>query len=286
MKKIWVLPLAITALLQMSVNAKTLIISDIDDTIKRTHVKGSKVDGLKLTNQYEGLSYIYNALLCKDLEGDKFEFCVSNQGLGHSEETQLVYVTGAPGSLRSLGREFIQMSDFPVGVVKGRESSRISTKDFKIATIREILNAMPEYNDVVMIGDNGEYDALVYNTIEKEFPTRNITSYIHTVYSVSPFAKEKGAKLYENQKSYLTSADLGLNLLASGLIKESELRKAALVAQKAILSNDEDEIEKVIPEWTVCSYFYKTYEAPSVKIEPSLQVIINTIEKQVKKICK
>lgn len=269
-----------------NINAKTLIISDIDDTLKQTYVVGNKLGGLRVTNQYAGLSKVYNALACYDLDQQTYEFCINNQGMMHSRDVQLNYVTGAPGKLRLLGREFLQESGFPVGVVRGRESTRESTHDFKLRTITKLLKQLPEFDYVIMIGDNGEHDPKVYHEIEKHFPNKKIHSFIHMVYNTGIFEKDRGVNPYEGQKVYLTSADLALSLFELGLVNENVVLEASKTVSKYALSREEDIYEKVLPEWTRCKAFFKHYKTPSVAMSAQTTNAFNLAMNTVRSLCQ
>jgi len=238
-------------LLSSSVSmSKSLIISDIDDTIKRSHILGNKVRALRMKSEFTGLSDLYNSFIChKEKSVEKREFCRSNRGLIHSEERWISYVTGAPGRLQLLGREFLSLVSYPQGVVKGKKSFVESTHDFKKVTISKILKNT-QMNEYILIGDNGEHDPLVYSEVRKAFPNKKVFSYIHEVYSINPEADEVGKKLESGQIPYLTAADLALHFYRNNWISVKDLTR---ITNKVLSTlRNSEEFENVIPSWFRC----------------------------------
>ncbi len=277
--------------LSSSLLAKTLIISDIDDTIKRTNVLGKRIfiNGAKTTNPFMGLNDLYNALICHDLSGTKYSDCISSQGLGHSEDIQLFYVTGAPSILQTFGRRFIGNSDFPLTTVFGKEGFTDSTLTFKVERISEIIESQTDIKDIILLGDNGEYDPLAYETIKEKYPQYNFTVYIHTLYSITEgdakIFDEIGNPIYPGQIPYLTAVDLGIDLLAKSFIKKSDFARVFTEALIISQSRNEDIFEELIPEWMSCRYFFDIYERPSAPLSISQRLLLKKFDANVEELC-
>ena len=121
-------------------HSKTMIISDIDDTIKKSHILGSKFSALRMSKKFTGLSDLYNSFIChKENSSEAQKYCRQNRGIVHSADRWVTYVTGAPRRLQLLGREFLSLTSFPAGVVKGKSSFFGSTHDFKKLEIINLL---------------------------------------------------------------------------------------------------------------------------------------------------
>ncbi|WP_164848420.1 phosphatase domain-containing protein [Halobacteriovorax sp. HLS] len=272
-------------LLSTSVSAKVLMVSDIDDTIKRTHVLGYMTGGLRSTNPFIGLPELYTAFLCnQEVTKKEKDFCIKKKGVIHNNKRWITYVTAASGRLQMFGREFIARSNFPMAVVKGKNSEQDSYK-FKSAEIASLLDGYPQY-EIVLIGDNGQHDAGVYDHISKKFPFRKITSFIHQVYSSVEEDKEKrGSSLAKGQIAYLTATDLGLHFLKRNFIEEKDLANISRNVWKHLNTDDDDLYEQVIPSWTSCEEFVSSYKRADVKISVELSTLISKIEKRVEQLC-
>ena len=272
-------------LLSFNINAETLMISDIDDTIKRTNVLGYMTGGVRSTNPFIGMPELYNAFLCNQ-EATKKErdFCLLKKGVVHSPKRWVTYVTAASGRLQMFGREFIARSEFPMGVVKGKSSSEDSYK-FKTTEISSLISGVPNY-EIILVGDNGQHDVGAYDHIAKKFPFKKVTSFIHQVYSPLEQDKAKrGTTLAKGQIAYLTSVDLGLEFLKRGLILEADLLKISKKVWTFLNTNDDDLYEQVIPSWAGCYEFVRNYKRAEVSIDPSLSRLISKIERRVEQLC-
>jgi len=278
-------------LLAGTISAKTLIISDIDDTIKRTNVIGKRFlwGGVQTKNPFFGLNALYNALICHDLGGTKYKDCVTTQGAGHSPDIKLVYVTGAPSFLKNFGRRFVKNSDFPIADVIGKPGFGQDTKTFKIAKIAEVIDASADLSDLVLIGDNGEFDADVYEEIASRYGHLNITTYIHTLYSLKinheNRAGKTGHKIYQGQIPYLTAVDLGIDLYAKGFIKKSDFTKNFTKALSISMSRDEDVYKSLIPQWIQCDYFNEIYAGPTARLSLPQKLMLKKYNNNIATLC-
>jgi len=222
--------------------AKTLLISDIDDTIKNSHVLDVSdaiftVD--KVQNAVLGISELYNAAKQTD------------------PDLQLYYVTNAPLALmEGTHRAFLLYNDFPQGNVRLRRN--VFQSDFKLKEIRNILKTeKPE--SVILIGDNGEKDVEVYAQIVREFPGIQFTTYIRQLYwSLS--GEDTGAMLKFGQTGFATALDLTLQFRAKGLvapaIASNVIREFISAYSKEYEMNDDG--PQAIPSWLDCRDFVWT----------------------------
>lgn len=272
--------------LSLNINAKTILISDIDDTIKRTHVLGYMTGGVRSTNPFIGLAELYNAFLCNQEETlEQKNFCTTKKGVVHSPKRWVSYVTSASGRLQMFGREFVARSGFPFGVVKGKTSSQDSYK-FKTQEISSQVSNLTDF-EVLLIGDNGQKDVAAYDHIQKKFPYRNITTFIHKIYSTRSDDKAKrGVSLAKGQIAYLTAVDLGLEFYARDLISEKDLFEISKKVYRFASSSDDDLYEQVIPKWSNCASFTRRYKRPSVILTKQTKNIITKVERRVEALCK
>lgn len=224
---------------------RTVLISDIDDTVKVSYVFGTGRGIQYFRNakaRFTGMSELYNLL-----EGDQ-------SGL------RVYYVSAAPEYLmKNTHDRFLRNGGFPRGVYVGRTES--STETHKLLSIRKILREeLPDR--VVMIGDDGQSDAVIYRTIsrEREFSRIVFDQFIRVVSSRSgPSGSQTG---------FLTSYDLALEMRARGLIQERSLRYMHRFILPAILreapgGDIEDQTENIaFPKFLKCGSFSWKWNVP------------------------
>ncbi|MBC7430120.1 MAG: DUF2183 domain-containing protein [Bacteriovorax sp.] len=136
------------------VQAKTLIVSDVDDTIKMTDVLGKKIKvvlhGVFKEEAFAGMSELYQAMAKKD--------------------ATVYYVSGSPKIIRFRVIDFLEDNKFPQAknlILKNKTSD--DTYKFKVAAIRELINKIHP-DKMILIGDDTEHDSEVYDTISQENP--------------------------------------------------------------------------------------------------------------------
>lgn len=176
--------------LSNSLLAKTILISDIDDTIKMTGVLNNKIsvgfEGIFGKREFSGMSELYNEYDHNDVA--------------------IYYVSGSPQMIDCRIENFLTKRNFPDAdqrFLKDKISS--DTYKFKMNTIRNILSKYPS-STAILIGDDTEHDPRVYNDISYEFPGRVEAIYIRTI---------TNSKLPSNplMKSFFTSVEIAANEL-------------------------------------------------------------------------
>lgn len=184
---------------------KTLVISDIDDTLKVTHVLNrleAIQNGLNTDNAILGMSSFFQLM------------ARVNPSLIFS------YVSNAPKSLMDGNhKELLKKAKFPAGEVFLR--GNLSDDEHKIREIRKLMEKH-QPDRVIMFGDNAEQDPMIYAQAEKEFPTVSFEIYIHQMYSVKN-SKEKGKVLQPGQFGYVTAVELGLVWFEMGRVPQPQL---------------------------------------------------------------
>lgn len=156
--------LIIILTLVLSFNASALtVISDLDDT-------------LKITNVASKPRAVWNALFNKNAFKGMPELMEKFDKAG----SDLYIVSASPNMLRSRIDKFIAHNEIAYKEIYTRNLSQLGQKEaYKLAAIREIINSTSD--EYILIGDDTEIDALVYEKIQKEFPTKIKAVYIHQV---------------------------------------------------------------------------------------------------------
>ncbi len=174
-----------------NVQAKTLIVSDVDDTIKMTDVLGSKttvvINGLFREKAFAGMSELYQALAKRD--------------------TTVYYVSGSPKIIKFRVSDFLEDNKFPQRqnlVLKNKTSD--DTFKFKVEAIREVIKKVKP-DKMILLGDDTEFDSDVYTQISIENPGMVDGIYIRAVQN----------KIVNNQNFFSAVEIAGSELLKGNL---------------------------------------------------------------------
>lgn len=246
--------ISISTSVQAASNA--LLISDIDDTIRQTNVLNMASLHVLKNDEFAGLSLLYNYL-------------------AESTIDKTVYVTGIPDPLKKTSELFLLMHAFPFGKVHARDFFESSTIDHKLKAIRKILKRETP-NALVLVGDNGEHDPLIYQTIEAEFPGQSIV-YMHQLYDRA---------IPAGQVPWLTSVDLSLNMYAVGLINSAEFDVVSRNVMSMLLSNDRGVVSDALPAFAQCRVFARNYKRPPVGLDAAQASLMEAYEAVLKARCK
>jgi phosphatidate phosphatase APP1 len=156
---------------------REVVISDIDDTIKDTHVRLAG-------------THAYNPLLV--LEPIRPWHRVEEIASLYSKQkwtdarTTVIYVSAArcTTSRRAALERFIEMSKFPTGQLLLRAGGGlIAPHDYKTKAIYPIIMRLKKYHHFVFVGDSGEFDPECYGDLAREFPQQVDEIYIRIVSS-------------------------------------------------------------------------------------------------------
>lgn len=207
--------LTLFALFAISFNtasARTLIISDIDDTIKMTGVLNSKhlvaFNGIFIKRAFAGMSKLYQQF---DQDGK-----------------EIYYVSGSPEIISCRVENFLEENHFPqIGNLILRESLSVDTYKYKVEGIRKILNQLKP-DSVILIGDDTQHDPEVYRDIDKEYPGLVESIYIRVV-------RQSELPKLPQMKSIFTSVEIAAAEYLKGELSRESLIK---VAKKFIDKNN------------------------------------------------
>lgn len=199
--------------------SNTMIVSDIDDTIKWSHIRGLPFevarDGLDYRLAFKGMPELYTSL--------------ADAGARFS------YVTGAPDIIIDhlqadlIPHKVISTNHFPNGDICLRGKGE-STEDFKIAKITTIMRENADF-DFMLIGDNGERDVETYTRLrqDKEIGVRVKHIFIHTIYhggrSLDPMP---------DQRPFVTAAELAAMLYGLGFLNAGDLTAVVKIVDEGM----------------------------------------------------
>lgn len=222
-----------------------VVISDIDDTIESSHIRGNPLrifgHAVNYHDAFLGMSLLYQALA--------------------KNGARVLYVSGMPVIVDKViqgATEFLRANSFPGNYIL-RDSMREDTYTFKVRTISAYLAALQEGHPnkkihVIAPGDNGEQDIRVLDTISKIFPDVTFDIYIHKLY-------ENGVlKILPVQVPFYTAADLAVQIYNSSInqsgviLEQAQMAKVFESVQYGLSDSDPDTRALVVPKWAELTF--------------------------------
>lgn len=223
-------------------SAQTLLVSDVDDTIKLAHVQNYKdmiYYAFDDTSRFMGMSDLYNLMV------------------DDNPDMQVVYLSKAPTwIMKKRHLSLLKKGAFPEGRYIGRGD--LARETHKVEALREVIEEFKP-KKVILIGDNGEADPAVYAQIANEYRAAGIEffQFIRIVYSKSVFTPVQPEALRAAQVGFVTPVEISLELESQGLLHKSSVEKL-LALKGADLSNPdlkEKNGEYAFPYFVDCSSY-------------------------------
>ncbi|QLY26703.1 phosphatase domain-containing protein [Bdellovibrio sp. KM01] len=218
--------------------AKILVISDIDDTLKVSHILsklGSATSAFDDDSKFVGMAEIF-----QDLESS------------HSD-IEFHYVSLAPQVLMGEQHEdFLEENHFPVTELHMNKGIK-QDPELKQKVIRRLLlDKKPEL--VLYFGDNGQFDAIVYDQMAKEFSRIPALTYIREAYSSRGESKHP---TMPGQIGFVTSVEVVIDLISRNILPKSSYLQIQDIVYKRLMKDDGDETfgKMVFPGWQDCRDF-------------------------------
>ncbi|WP_295905774.1 phosphatidate phosphatase App1 family protein [uncultured Bdellovibrio sp.] len=263
MMKFSALILSLTLVSQAAL-AKILVISDIDDTIKVTHVlakSGAATSFVDESSRFAGMPELYQ-LLKKSHKDIEFH-----------------YVSLAPWLLmRDKHEDFLEENDFPITKLHMNMGIK-QDPELKQKVIRKLLDKKkPEL--VIYFGDNGQFDTVVYDQMVKEYPQIPYVSYIREAYS--SLGESKYPTL-PGQIGFVTTVEVAIDLIQKKILPENIYGSIEREVFKRLLRDEEGGEtfgKMVFPWWQDCRDFKWQWTVEN----PSLQLL--AIESAIAKKCQ
>lgn len=252
-------------LLAVAGEARTLLVSDVDDTLKLAHVKDlteAARFAFDSESRFTGMSQLYH-LIKKD-----------------QPDLEIYYLSRAPEwFMARTHRKFLANGQFPEGEYIGKTD--YASETHKLYKLREIM-ARVRPNKVIFVGDNGEHDAQVYQQIAHEFaaPGVEFHQFIRIVYSQRGFVPQV-APVNPGQTGFVTPVEIALELEKAGVVSTSSVQWLVahvvpqLVYHKSWAEEDDD-YEIAFPYFVNCRDFVWKWDESLRRFE-SLNVLKNRI---------
>lgn len=235
--------LALVIIGQSFAQAKTILISDMDDTIKISHVldKSEVTKNMgKIGNHFAGMGGIYGLIKLENPDVDFY------------------YVSNAPPALmRKNHTNFLALNKFPVADDSLRMRPNPLNGNFKFENITSIINEQNP-TTVIMVGDNGEHDTEIYAKVAKKYANTSIRflQYLHTVYYTKA-SEDPGKNLENGQTAFVTAWDLFLQLRQENILSAQHSEDLAVGFAKTLIQEPSDlkDGSLLFPSWLDCRDF-------------------------------
>lgn len=185
--------------------AKTIVISDIDDTIKKSNAAGKFKE--KTYHFFKKVPYLEMRDLFNEIKENEIK----------KSETIGFYYISAAQKMTFDEQKWLTKHKFPRGfsVLKSLKHKG-STYDFKYATIKKIIASEMKSNGplkVLMFGDNAQVDALVYSDLTRDLKLES-DIYIRDVRAEATFfdstievKKVEGVKYYFSEIELISNSE-------------------------------------------------------------------------------
>lgn len=220
----------------LQLKAQTLIVSDIDDTLKISHVvnfQDALDNAYRLDNLFLGMNDLYQFIANEILKKEGGAF---------------VYLSNAPVDVMEMSHtQFLAKHKFPKGKIWLSDS--YLAEDHKVNALRQLLSSR-KFNRIIFLGDNGEQDSVIYDQIQKEFPEYQYETYIHLAYT----SLGDGTLLRGKQVGYATPIEVVQDLTQKGRIDQQAQKRFndLLIPQILKSSLDKEWGKLAFPAWMDC----------------------------------
>lgn len=229
--------------LSLQARAHLMVVSDLDDTIKVSHVldkDSTLANGPMMHNAFLGMPELYHAIVA------------------HPNMLTLKYLSNAPKRfIGDLHQKFLRTNNFPKGDLVTRRWRQIfSGNNHKLDSLRSFIKEH-QPREMILIGDNGEADTEIYAQIRREFPQISGPTYIRVAYSMVA-RREQGKPLLPGQTGFASSIDIALDLLNRGHLKMEaveEIVKSTVPQLIAEGTREERGHAIAFPAWYDCRDF-------------------------------
>jgi len=228
------------------------IVSDYDDTVKIANVNGDSLDKIEKAllsgDFYAGMAKLYDSWT-----------------IGAPQKPDpLHFLSGSPTFLEDRIEEFLKQNGFANFRLSLRNwFTQRDTALYKYNVLKS--NYLKTTEDLILVGDDTQYDHEVYNRFSKE--RKIVAIYIRNINQL---------KLPEGQRAFTSAFDIAAFEALEGRMTDSQ----ALQVADAVL-NDKD--EKILPEFISCSGV-KT-SCMTLDLSGQMKLACDKIENRIQSIC-
>ncbi len=157
----------ILSLFIYSAQAKVIIISDIDDTLRVVNTANKKEAIGRLLTGIKPFGAMRELL-----------WATKEMYEAQGEEVVFHYVSASYRIMYNPTR-WLEKNDFPTGkAVQKKIAQRQSILEYKISVVSDIIEQVDRIDQIYMFGDSGQFDAKAYQTVKQKMDLTNSSIFI------------------------------------------------------------------------------------------------------------
>jgi len=245
-----------------STRAELGVISDMDDTVLQSEITSfvraarlMLLENARTRLPFPGVAAFYRAL---------------EQGARGVGANPIFYVSNSPWNLHDVIADFLDAQQIPVGPMLLRDwdigREMLGTREYKLTQIREILATYPTL-PFILVGDSGQQDPEIYQTLVREFPGRILAIYIRNV-SPHPERSQSIRALAEE----VAAAGSTLLLADDTLTAARHAAAHGWISEYALGDiGTEKHADEGVTDAKVPAPGVDTHEAPTVVVDPDVK---------------
>ena len=228
-----------------------VVISDIDDTIKRTNTESANYiellrNALSTENSFFGMAELFELL--------------------ESHGAEFYYVSASPKwPLQTTYERFLVDAGFAPGFLYQRDSIR-SSFSFKYLRISQILEET-EPSVVVLLGDDSSADRAVYKKLRETHSNIVFYEFIRKVYNHKILQRP----VFD---FFVTPAEILERLGQVGVVDSTTGKELVKLWDRHILDN----LEHAVPDWVNCKGFTPNWAETATQAYTNLKVAIGSCQ--------
>ncbi|HEY8271947.1 MAG TPA: phosphatase domain-containing protein [Pseudobdellovibrionaceae bacterium] len=225
---------------QVMARERTLVIVQVEDTLKLSHVQ----------NFWDSLNYNTDT---------KQRFIGMNAALSElarkNAASTFAYLTQGPEMAAGEAEmEFISVNGFPRGQFVPYSNN--ADRDTQMKVLRKLIKTSNPAR-VILMSHNGGLDPEIFHGIAMEFKDIYFLQYLHVIYSITS-PTEMGSSLFLEQTGFVTAVELLVDWQLKGLVGLKEtITLAQLLIPKIVYENLDSPgiVEYGVPRFVNCDDF-------------------------------
>lgn len=227
------------------------LVTDLDDTVKITNVENKPRAAWNAL--FSTKAFVAMPQLIRKIEN-------------YTSGTYIV--SASPNLLDQRIRKFLEVNDLNPIQVYTRKLSQLGQKEkYKYESLKEIIEQSGE--ELILVGDNIELDARVYQRIQTDFPDKVKTIYIHKV--------SESKSIPAGITTFFTAFDIAI---AEMKAKRMSLLGAIDVARVILLKRD---LKELFPSFKYCPTSKSEFETD---IPFGLKLVADQVFNKIIKYCE
>jgi hypothetical protein len=267
------LPILFAAIASVSAQASEpfLIVSDIDDTVKLTHVEKAVragANGVFANDTFLGMATLYQEMAKAGLPSSS-----------KAKQGTVTYLSASPRALRGkLRRNLVKWAGFPDGEIILRDYfTQHDIPKYKLEALAKLANQ--ESRPFILVGDDTEHDPELF----LEFSGSQSASKTTAIY----IRRNNHRVLPEGVTPFFTPLEVGMAEVESGRLSVEALVRVGESMLSELKKDREDALEVLFPSFSYCpeKEYRRLPIGPVASTNGRLVSVIQKVAKEVVRYC-